>query len=518
MLFTLGIRELNNKLQLLSSPGLYELNCAVRADALQLTMQMLMQVPKLSPGDLLLCPPELLPDLKEAAARFKLQLPVPVTGFNASPADSTAYWQLLYEYLQRRRHRHCFVILLRPSPERTEVNANELQTIMLQLQRWCRAQAYSCVLFNYGPLTADGLRLQQVLEPHLMGKMTLLPDGAQHQLQIEFWRTPHQFHALQYYTLTTDAAGFFQAVKTQALLEQFGDDELLFTNSARIVPVFEEALSCSAVKDLAELYTCGLRHGSCFLVFEISHESEVLTAARYIYQLRRQNGNQLKIIVALHQLRLRSHTEQILLKSGANLLFEAAAGLGYIRDLVLNLHHAVYSGELPADFKLIESALKLVTVTPNLLQPQSFAAVVRSVSRSYGSFFHDGALLRLIPRPDLTLKQSFTQYRPTRRGDLGTALTDCAYIYLLGVHAHNLEMVLSHVFAIAPQDLFSAVEPITDAAEISAALHHLTTGKAPAWLALLVERSSAAQESRQAARHQRTQLRLLQEPHWVKLR
>ena len=112
MLFTLGIRELNNKLQLLSSPGLYELNCAVRADALQLTMQMLLQVPKLSPGDLLLCPPELLPDLKEAAARFKLQLPVPVTGFNASPADSTAYWQLLYEYLQRRRHRHCFVIPL----------------------------------------------------------------------------------------------------------------------------------------------------------------------------------------------------------------------------------------------------------------------------------------------------------------------------------------------------------------------------------------------------------------------
>ena len=166
------------------------------------------------------------------------------------------------------------------------------------------------------------------------------------------------------------------------------------------------------VKDAAELYACGLRHGSCFLVFELSHKSEVLSAAQYIYQLRRQNGNQLKIIVALHQLQLRSHTEQILLKSGANLLFEAAAGLGYIRDLVLNQHRAVYAGELPADFKLIESALKLVTVTPNLLLPQDFAAAVRSVSSSYGSFFHDGALLRLVPRPELTVKQTFTQYRP----------------------------------------------------------------------------------------------------------
>ncbi len=518
MLFTLGIRELNNKLQLLSTPGIYELNCAVREDALQLTMQMLLQVPKLNSGDLLLCPPELLPELKEAAARFDLQLPVPVTGFTASPADSTAYWQLIYEYLQRRMHRHSFVILLRPAPERTEVNANELQTILLQLQRWCRDQTYSCVLLNYGPLTADGLRLQQVLEPHLMGKMTLLPDGAQRRLQIEFWRTMHEFYALQYYTLTIDTAGFFQVVKTAALLEQFSDDELLFTNSARIVPVFEEELSCSVVKDAAELYACGLRHGSCFLVFELSHESEVLSAAQYIYQLRRQNGNQLKIIVALHQLQLRSHTEQILLKSGANLLFEAAAGLGYIRDLVLNLHRAVYAGELPADFKLIESALKLVTVTPNLLQPQDFAAVVSSVSCSYGSFFHDGALLRLVPRPELTVKQSFTQYRPTRRGDLGTALTDCVYIYLLGVHANNLEMVLRHVFAIAPQVLFSTIEPLTDAVEIRTALDHLMTGKAPAWLAFLAARSTAAQERRQAARHQRTQLRLLQEPHWVKLR
>ena len=79
-------------------------------------------------------------------------------------------------------------------------------------------------------------------------------------------------------------------------------------------------------------------------------------------------------------------------------------------------------------------------------------------------------------------------------------------------------MVLRHVFAIAPQDLFSTIEPLTDAAAIREALDHLMTGKAPAWLAFLAVRSKAQQELRQAVRHQRTQLRLLQEPHWVKLR
>lgn len=480
-------------------------------------MQMLLQVKDNSPGDVLLCPQLMFVKLQQAAARYSLQLPLKSYGFEFSANNCALYWELINDFLQRRKAHHAFVLVLRRAPITPQENYSAIQEQLLRLQLWCRDHQACLVFINCGKQSSAELRLQRALESYLIGIASLQPECSQRHLHIHHWRTSHQHIVQQYYTLTVGADNFFHALKNPSQQEQFGDDSLMYANSSRLSTLFADEYSFNVVDSVETLYQYGLRHGSCWLIFELSHESEILPVVRIVYQLRRQNGIQLKIIVTLNQLHLRSHTEQIILKSGANLLFEANATPGYIRNVMLTQQHAVFSGDLPFTFRTIENSIKLLTITVHILLPAEFAAIVHSVMQPDSSFLHDSVLLRLTPRPDVSLKQAFEQFNPQRRGDLGTATNDCAYIFLLGVNNTKMDLVLQHIFALPPQLLFAKQEVLNDANDINQALETLTAHTGTSWLPRLMERNVKRQHKFSQTLHQHTTLRHFDAPQWIKL-
>ena len=475
MLSTLGIHGLNNTMQQLTEPGLYWVNVPDAAAALNLALRAAALAQSSDPGDVLIVQPELLPKLEELALALCPNSTVEVFSCPHDKRNQHHYFATVSRLVRSSKAQRRSLIVLSKA-EHVAANSESLvHQVVSQLQVYCLQQDISILILNYGARAALCSKLLRSTRDHFRGMAELQQDGDSFGYLILFWRSAYQYYSDLSLVLTQDVRGLLQArAEKDGALQQFVDEELLCSNS----PLLKDALSASNVftpaSDLKAVYAYGLKHMACYLVFELDDLSRLSELARYIYTLRRQNGSRLKIVVTVSPLlQLRTRIQRLLMRSGANIVFENGAGFGYISSVLDALRHAHYTEALPYSFEVIERTLTIMQHS-GLIEVSTFLKLLELELQNLGlTDLSSGCLLRLTFKPQVRARQALRQFAPRRPGDIAAAFADELLIFMLGLTPDKAEGTLSKIFSLKPASLFERIEYFYTFEDLNAQLQEL---------------------------------------------
>ncbi|OQS44658.1 cellulose biosynthesis protein BcsE [Chromobacterium violaceum] len=197
------------------------------------------------------------------------------------------------------------------------------------------------------------------------------------------------------------------------------------------------------------------------------------TLADAVSGLRRQCGSRLKILVRESgNRRLRRNEEQLLLQLGANLVLPAELRFASAVSLIHALQPAVYQRRNHLEPQTLRHA-SLPPTDRGYLPPARFAEMVRKTVQRSGAIQISSTLVILSPAGGIRPWEMLAPDRFRRTGDLCTADTLQAYLFLFACGEADVPAALRNQFRLPVTDLADSETRCPDNASILQALTRL---------------------------------------------
>lgn len=191
------------------------------------------------------------------------------------------------------------------------------------------------------------------------------------------------------------------------------------------------------------------------------------TLTRVVHHLRMTHPRSLKIVVRENDAKLRVSTERALIHLGANLIVYREIGFARLIQMIQDIKHQTFSGELDADFDTALSSYK-PDIERGYVAPATFCkTILKTLARTEASgITHTLVQLHILPIiPHLDVINSCTVFRD---GDLVTADTESIFVFLFACTETDVDSALERLFTVPVTQLFSSqvTESSTDGIKI----------------------------------------------------
>lgn len=177
--------------------------------------------------------------------------------------------------------------------------------------------------------------------------------------------------------------------------------------------------------------------------------------ASLVHQLRLTRPRTLKIVVRETEGKLRTHSEQALLRLGVSAVAYRELGFSRLLRLLEDIRHQAYARPVAQDY---EQALAHFMPDPvrGYQPPARFVELAQAMlerTQAVG-LTHCLARLQLLPR--VAHLDALRVCQAARDGDLITADQDGLYVFLFACREPDLELALNHLFRLPLSQLFSS--------------------------------------------------------------
>ncbi|HXU92537.1 MAG TPA: cellulose biosynthesis protein BcsE [Gallionella sp.] len=340
-------------------------------------------------------------------------------------------------------------------------------------QRW--AERTRCAVLWMSPRRAgqsgheaDFLRMAH----RFSGIARLRKSGGEVRWDIYYWFASEGLMADKSFRLGHDGCGNWrvderEALRAEATEPAVDEDDVFILRAAlpggRSAPgwrVFDTDEQMKAALSSARAPTVILNYGA---------GSPMEALARFIFELRRSIGPQVKIAVKEEGGRLRHSHEQLLLSVGANLVIPSETGFSRMQSLVKSIQGQVFARALPSDF---DAALSGVVAVEQMgyLAPESFVGAVSEVMERSQPLEVNNALVRLFLTPGLDMLEALRYCTMKRPGDLCTADDESVYVFLFACEEQDISTTLDRLFRLPVSVLFTAESRFLSAEDVAGAL------------------------------------------------
>lgn len=387
------------------------------------------------------------------------------------------------------------LLLMLPATSWQAFDAARLRQWCEGMRRWLLKQ--NCILLVLCHGQASRLHAELIrLNEHLSGLAQLYRrDGGIHY-QSHFWHNDQGVCGAREFELDLQASGFGRARAEQVSPASIRtDDQRVYLAQRAVLEgaaalseqwrVFDRRIDLLQQANLA-------RAASVMVAIESDQQVDVL--ARELYALRERCGTALKIIVREMEPCLRYRDERLLMACGANIIVPFGNALPRFFSLVDSVQGQVWRRRhSSSDLESLLKRLRAPT-TRGLLAPQEFLSALDQIyGGASGEVEHQ--LLRLQPRPALSIEQCLHQISLRRFGDVATVVDGVFYLFLFACRSDGLESALSNICRLPWRNLFSDCQSLAELDDLPRAAFFDATSL-PDALRLAPDRTETATSAR----------------------
>lgn len=177
--------------------------------------------------------------------------------------------------------------------------------------------------------------------------------------------------------------------------------------------------------------------------------------AALVHRLRQTRPRSLKIIVRETEAKLRTHSEQALLRLGVTSVVYREVGFARLQKLIEDGSHLVYAGAIESDCAQTLAAC-MPTAVRGYQRPARFVQLVGDMLARTEAAGLSHSLVRLQLLPTVAHLDALHACRAQRDGDLVTADAQGVHVFLFACRESDIELALSHLFTLPLGALFSS--------------------------------------------------------------
>lgn len=352
------------------------------------------------------------------------------------------------------------------------LRAQQLHTVGLQLQRWCRRRARPMVFFLEpgGLVQADGVaRIVRGMTHVFLHVASLGVQAGRPNLYLERWEGESgAFFDSCYGLLPPDETqglvydGSVTVGKVPELTNAPDQFDVITTPSViqgkKGVPAH-----WTVVESDADVQAAAQKSIAATVLLDAGQAHDFDAKARLVHQLRLSHPPTLRILVRETQGKLRANFEQALLRLGANGVIYREMSFPRMLQLLQEGRRQTYTKEVPANYEQALGGFMPVSAR-GYQRPRLFVDLVRDMLEVTSGLgvTHSYVQLQLLPRvPHI---DAIGASRVSRDGDLITADENALHVFLFACPESDLELALPRMFACPLSQLFiSQVVSFTDA-------------------------------------------------------
>src|SRR5574344_838694 len=339
---------------------------------------------------------------------------------------------------------------------------NELKLVLNDLNSYLAKRKLTMVFISHNTEKINCSARLASLASSLTGLSSLaINDDAEYigHYHMSFWRCSHGTIASGDNIITYDSNGYkiigneYVDITNADDLNEFHVVGTVFNPDNRSYP------NIYRYHDNSELFSeaiKGFTLASC--MFAINDRAEIDDLGRYIYELRKQRGNAVVILVCERLSGIRAGSERFLLSCGANFIFEASASSTYINAMLTCFKGYTFNRAISMDFEaLLTRYHDLNQQKLGLLTPADFAQnTAAQLSNMDLDIIGHGLLIVFKIKYTLPSEIVAEQFIPVRSGDICTLINRNLAVFLPSCNEEELETALSRVFATDITKLFES--------------------------------------------------------------
>ena len=174
-----------------------------------------------------------------------------------------------------------------------------------------------------------------------------------------------------------------------------------------------------------------------------------------VYQLRRQHGRALKIVVHETQDKLRSNLEQALLCLGANAVVYREVGFARLQRLLQDMGQETFVRPIPADYALARAGF-MPDALRGYLPTLAFCDSVEAMLARTVPMGMQHSFLRLSMQPRVAHLDAIQACTALRDGDVLSTDQNALYVFMFACAETDIDPALARLFSIPPSALFAA--------------------------------------------------------------
>ena len=193
---------------------------------------------------------------------------------------------------------------------------------------------------------------------------------------------------------------------------------------------------------------------------------------RLVYQLRSQQGRNLKIVVRETQDKLRANLEQALLCLGANAVVYREVGFARLQRQLEDMHEDTFVRDIPADYELARAGF-MPEPMRGYLPTRAFCDGVETMLDRTSGFGLQHSFLRLSMQPHVAHLDAIESCVALRDGDVLSADHNALYVFMFACSETDIDPALARLFSIPPSELFAAQTLYTSVDAMRSALREL---------------------------------------------
>ncbi|WP_256572535.1 MULTISPECIES: cellulose biosynthesis protein BcsE [unclassified Pseudomonas] len=456
----LAIRDMPDEQLSMRSGGLYWVCVDRVGDTETLALQGLRALPAQHRATLVwsgYVPEQLISALNERSATGPSHL------FEVAETDIHLALQSLPSELRRAATTSgSLLLLMLPATSWQAFDAASLQRWCEGMRRWLREHRCTLLVLCHGQ--APRLHGELVrLDEYLSGLAQLYRrDGGIHY-QSHFWHNDHGVCGAREFEFELHATGFglSQAEQASPTPTRTDDQRIYLAQRTVLEGAAVPSQQWSVFERRIDLLQQATQARAASVMVAVESDQQVEALARDLYALRQRCGTALKIIVREMEPCLRYRDERLLMTCGANIIVPFGNALPRFFSLVDSVQGQVWRRRRASrDLESLLARLR-APMTRGLLAPREFLSALEQIyGGASGEVEHQ--LLRLQPRPALTIEQCLHQINLRRFGDIATVVDGVFYLFLFACRSDGLESALGNICRLPWRTLFSDCQPLAE--------------------------------------------------------
>ena len=445
---TLGLRQVQNELVLLQSPGCYWVTVNRQEDARLLVRQVITAQRALTlisttekPQALLTPPPQDGPNK------------IPMFSLPETPEALLALTEDLSRTLVNKPR---FLIFYTAFSTWDKISPTELSHWLKGMQKWLVSRKSTMLIITCGSGINNLRNDLQTRYRHLEGLSHLEWQQDSWNYQIHWWCNKSGMLADREVRLSLLNESFIQINDAEQNTPLTLNDEHLYLAEKSVL---EGAPALSSLwtlfDDNSQLTSRALQASAATVIFNLHHNDQIASLAGDIHCLRRTRGSGLKIVVREMQTSLRYSDERLLLACGVNAIVPFNATMSRFLTTLEGLKGQLYNRHVPADLGILLKSMQPLQEKGYLPLEHFCRSVTRLINNTMLPENGKGLLVALRPVPQLSPDQALTQCKPRRYGDLVTRIGDRLYLFLSSCRYTDLNTALKYIFLLPHDEIFT---------------------------------------------------------------
>lgn len=449
-IFSIGIQSLWDELRHMPVGGVWWLNADREQDALSLLNQTLAAQDKAAK----VAVAGMGHDLQNLIKLDKNHGPEKIELFSMPKEENSLYF-FTRDLLSSIDPDKYLVFLLCANNAWQNIPAPKLRKWLEKTHAWAKYNNCTLVVINPGSNNDKQSSILMSEYRSLFGLASLRYQNGIPLYDVAWWCNEKGISARQQ-LLLTEVEGQWQLAKQEdASVQPRSDEKRVLSNVAVLegAPPLSEHWSVFATNEA--LFEEARASQAATLIFVLAQNSQIDGLARQIHTLRRQRGNNLKIIVRETIASLRATDERLLLGCGANMVIPWNAPLSRCLTLIESVQGQQFTRLVPEDI----STLLSMTQPLKLRGFQPWEVFCDAVSNMVNNTLlppdGKGVLVALRPVPGIRVEQALTLCRPNRVGDIVSMSDNRLVLFLSFCRVNDLDTALNHIFPLPTGDIFS---------------------------------------------------------------